>query len=132
MMNETKIWEFRKLNSRDIFPMMKIINKIGLNEFTTCLESDSVKAIISGGQNDGNASIVGLSVILEIANVVAGNLPKCEQDIFDMLANTSNLPKKQIMELELVEFFEMVVDFVKKEEFRDFVKVASRLLKSEN
>lgn len=131
-MNETKVWEFRKLNSRDIFPMMKIINKIGLNEFTACLESDSVKAIISGVQNDGNASIIGLSVILEIANVVAGNLPKCEQDIFDMLANTSNMPKKQIMELGMAEFFEMVVDFVKKEEFRDFVKVASRLLKSEN
>ena len=130
------VYTFRKLGAPDVFLMFKILGKIGIAEFTDCLDKDSVKKLLAnltGTGNGDNVTVVGISVMLEAANVILGNLPKCEQEIYQMLSNTSNLTVKQVKELDMITFMEMVVDFVKKEEFRDFVGVASRLFnKSEN
>jgi hypothetical protein len=87
----------------------------------------------TGGENKENATaIVGVSVILEIANVIIGNIPKCETEIYQMLSQTSDLSVKQVKELDFATFAEMVIDFIKKEEFKDFIKVVSRLFKPVN
>ena len=65
----------------------------------------------------------------EIADVILGNLPKCKDDIYQMLSQTSNLSVAQVKKLPLAQFTEMVIDFIKKEEFRDFIKVVSKLFK---
>ena len=131
-----KVYTFRKLNSTDTFLMFKIIGKIGINEFTSCFEKDTVKqmiATVTGGESKENATaIVGISVIFEMANVIIGNLPKCEAEIYQMLSNTSNLTVKQVKELDFATFTEMVIDFIKKEEFKDFIKVVSRSFKLAN
>jgi hypothetical protein len=130
---EAKPYTFRKLSSVDVFPMFKIIGAIGINEFTACFEHDAVKNMIASakGESGGEsmASIVGISVILEIANVILGNIGKCEHEIYQLLSQTSNLTVKQVKELDMAVFFEMVIDFVKKEEFKDFIKVVSKLFK---
>jgi hypothetical protein len=46
-----------------------------------------------------------------------------------MLSNTSNLTVNQVKELDFATFAEMVIDFIKKEEFKDFFRVASKLFK---
>ncbi len=124
------VYTFRRLNSTDIFLMTKIIGKIGINEFTACLEKDSVKNMlgsITGDKSTGNsATMVGISVILEAANVVMGNISKCESEIYQLLANVSGMSVKEIKNLDGVTFFEMVMDFVMKEEFRDFIRVVSK------
>ena len=132
-----KIYTFRKLNSTDTFLMFKIIGKIGINEFTECFGKDTVKQMINkftGGEADSNEGVtmVGISVILEMANTIFNNLPKCESEIYQMLSNTSNMTVSQIKELDFAVFTEMVIDFIKKEEFKDFIKVVSRLFKSVN
>lgn len=130
------VYTFRKLNSTDTFLMFKIIGKIGINDFTACFEKDTVKQMIAnatGGERKENATaMVGMSVIFEMANVLIGNLPKCEAEIYQILSNTSNLSVKQVKELDFATFTEMVIDFIKKEEFRDFVKVVSKLFKPVN
>lgn len=131
-MNEP-IYTFRKLNSTDTFLMFKIIGKIGVNEFTECFGKDSVKQMIAkvtGGNSKGDATtVVGISIILEMANIIIGNLPKCEQEIYQMLSNTSNLTVEQVKALDFATFTEMVINFIKKEEFKDFIKVVSTLFK---
>jgi hypothetical protein len=116
--------------------MFKIIGKIGINEFSECFSKDSVKqmiAKIAGGKSgDDINTVVGISVILEMVNVIIGNLPKCEKEIYEMLSRTSNLTIDQVKNLDFATFTEMVIDFVKKEEFKDFIKVVSRLSKSVN
>ena len=127
-----KPYTFRKFTSTDVFPMFKILGKIGINEFTKCFEKDGVKELIASfteGNNENVSSVVGMSVVLEAVNVILGNLPKCENDIYNLLANTSNLTVEQIKELDMAVFFEMVVDFIKKEDFKDFFKVVSKLFK---
>ena len=125
------VYTFRKLNSTDTFLMFKIIGKIGINEFTECFGKDTVRQMIqkvAGGStvNNDGITMVGISVILEMAGVIIGNLPKCENEIYQMLSNTSNLTVSQVKELDFATFTEMVIDFIKKEEFRDFIKVVSR------
>ena len=126
-----KVYTFRKLNSTDTFLMFKIIGKIGIKEFADCFGKDSVRQMIAkvtgGESNDGASAMVGVSVILEIANVVIGNIPKCETEIYQMLANTSNLSVDQVKALDFATFTKMVIDFIKKEEFKDFIKVVSTL-----
>lgn len=129
------VYTFRKLNAKDTFLMFKIIGKIGINEFTDCLGKDNVKqmiASVTGGKTENATAIVGFSVILEIANVIIGNIPKAESEIYQMLSQTSNLTVEQVEELDFTTFAEMVIDFIKKEEFKDFIKVVSRLFKPGN
>lgn len=132
---DEKPYKFRKLASTDIFLMFRIVSAIGINEFTACFGKDNVLDIIKSmsekekHSNDG-AMIAAASVILEIANVVFGNISKCEKEIYQMLANTSNLTVEEITaEGNAVMFMEMVIDFLKKEEFGDFFKVVSKLFK---
>ena len=127
-----KPYVFRKLSAVDVFPMFKIIGAIGINEFTACFEKDGIKNMIAsftGESGEDMSSIVGISVILEIANVIIGNLPKCENEIYQILSQTSNLSVAQVKKLDMAVFFEMVIDFIKKEEFKDFIKVVSKLFK---
>lgn len=131
------VYTFRKLGAPDVFLMFKILSKIGIGEFTDCLDKDSVKKVLAkltgtNNSDNDNVTVAGISVMLEAANVILGNLPKCEQEIYQMLSNTSNLTVKQVKELDMITFTEMVIDFVKKEEFRDFIGVVSKLFKSEN
>ena len=142
MVEPQKPYTFKRLSSPDVFPMLKIIGTIGVNEFTACFENDVIVKTMSSlfGNKDETdetekadeekaGTIVGISVALEIANVICGNLPKCESYIYQLLSQTSNLSVDEIKSLDMVVFFEMIVDFIKKEEFKDFIKVALRLLK---
>lgn len=134
MTEETKKkYEFRELNATDVFVMSKIISKIGINEFTGCLEHDAVKnmlaSVTDGEKANETASVVGISVVLEVANVIFSNLPKCESDIYQLLSQTSNLRVDEVKALSFVDFTKMILEFVKKDEFRDFIKVVLEFLK---
>lgn len=134
-----KPYTFRLLGAPDIFLMAKIIKQIGIKEFKACFESDGITSLIQNAMDekkakgkDDNTNVigVGVGVALEIADVILGNLPKCENDIYQMLSQTSNLTVEEIKAPgNATMFIEMVIDFIKKEEFRDFLKVVSRLFK---
>ncbi len=131
-----KVYTFRKLNSTDMFLMFKIIGKIGINEFAGCFEKDSVKQMIASitKDKDGESAttMIGISVILEMTNIIMTNLPKCESEIYQMLSNVSDLKVERIKKMDMATFTEMVIDFVKKEEFKDFFKVVLKLFKPVN
>ena len=140
---EEKPYKFRRLQAEDIFPMFTIINKIGIKEFKTITgENGEFKKLISNafkknsegdnaeGDNAENDIIEsGLSVAMDVVGIITGNLSKCENDIYKLLAQVSNLDEKVIKKMGFVSFFEMIVDFVKKEEFKDFIKAVSKLFK---
>ncbi len=134
VVEETKPYTFRTLSAEDVFPMATLISKIGINKFAACLSSESVLSAIKSltsdeQQSDSGAMIAAGSVILEVVNVVFSNLEKCRADIYRMLESTSNLSAEEISKLPMPVFFEMIIDFVKKEEFKDFFRVVSKLLK---
>lgn len=132
---ESKPYTFRELKADDTFLMFAIISKIGIKEFKAAFEGDTIKqlaASIGGGEkerNDDSLIAGGLAVALDIASIILGNLPKCKNDIYALLANVSGLKASEIAEMGFVTFSEMVIDFIKKPEFADFIKAVSRLFK---
>lgn len=122
-----KQYEFRELTSKDIFPMFKLLNKIGFKQFKECFNSDEVKKAI--GTKEG-VEAVGIAVVFDIAGIIVQNIPSCEDEIYKLLENVSNMKQKEIEKMPMAEFFEMIVDFIQKPEFKDFFKVVSRLFNS--
>ena len=123
-----KTYTLRGLTAEDVFPMLKIISGIGLKEFKGCFENDDLKAAIrnmntekeEGAEIDTTA--LGLMVAADIASIIFANIPKCKDDIYQLLSGLSGMTKKEIAALPMNVFLPMIVDVVKKEEFKDFFK----------
>lgn len=129
------VYTLRALAAKDVFPMVKIISKIGINEFTNAFDSDEIKQLIGALTNEGQdkntdaLTMVGISVALDVANTVLTHLGACEQEIYAFLSGVSGMGKEEIAELPMNTFFEMVVDVIKKEEFKGFIGVVSKFIK---
>lgn len=143
-----KPYTFRKLGAKDIVPMTRIIKNIGLKEFRTFLEGDGIDKIMAmfksksadeasdeatdeatAPNDEKSIEAIGLSLALEVADIVFTNLEKCENDIFAFLASVAEMDVDDVRKLDLATFAEMVIDFFKKDEFKDFFKVVSRSFK---
>ena len=128
-----KPYTFRKLNSTDLFPMVKIISKIGLDELTQVFEGDILNSIVGRVENEHSDKkqmefLAGMNVVAKIANKIFEHLPKCEKEIYSLLANVSGMTVIEVKSLDLDVFMEMILDFVMKEEFKSFFKVASKYI----
>ncbi len=131
-MSEEKNYELRELQSSDIFLLSKIISKIGVKNFKKAFSNDEIreaKAKAQEGDSEKLTEEVGLTVIVEIVDIIVNNLPNCENEIYQFLANVSGLKKEKIQKLGIATFMNMIVDVIKKPEFVDFFKAASRLFK---
>ena len=130
----TQKYELRALAAKDVFTMSRIIAKIGVNNFKKCfVDNDEVKKAVAalgeGQDNEAGVTAVGLVAALEVANVLFEHLPDCEKEVYSFLADLSGLKITEIQGLPMVEFFEMIVEVIRKPEFKDFFKVASKLFK---
>ena len=126
-----KPYEFRKLCSTDIPLMMKIITKIGLNKFANLLQKNEISDLFSSesGEKESNKSLIlGGTLILDIAQIVLEGLGDC-QEIFNLLEQTSNLSIDEIEKLDIDVLMEMIIDFIKKEEFVGFFKAVLKFIK---
>lgn len=128
---QEKPYTFRRLTSDDMFPMFNIISKIGIREFSKCFGGDDFKNVMKSftGKDESVKTVAGISVALEMVNIICGNLPRCKEDIYQLLSQVSGLETDTIKNFDMVTFTEMIIDFVKKEEFGDFIKVVSKLFK---
>ena len=132
-MTENNI-KLRDLCADDMFPMFQIITKIGVKEFKSCFQSDEVINMVHDISN-GDASkketlvSVGINVAFDVASVVVANVGKCKKEIYSFLSNLSGISEDEIAGLPMMQFVNMIVDVIKKEEFKDFFTAVSELLK---
>jgi len=128
-----KKWEFRKLKGVDVFLMTPIIKKIGIDKFSRIFGSgDIVKSVTAKAgtkQYESQVEAATFGAMLEAGQIILEGLDVCKNEILNLLEKTSNLSLKEIEDLDLVELPEMIIDFVKKDEFKDFLKVAQRFVK---
>jgi hypothetical protein len=126
---EEKLYTFRRLETSDLFLMLKLLKKIGLKDLK---ENENMKNFIfmfMGGTVKGKIDVnqLGVDMFLEVACLLCDSIPKAEDEIYNLLASTSNRSVKEIKKQDMAVTFEMIVDFVKKEEFMDFFKAVSKL-----
>ena len=119
--------------------MIKIISKIGLDELTQIFEGDALKSLIAqakqikGSNNTEqteqpkkqNLDIIGIGVALKLVNKILEHIPLCEQEVYTLLSRVSSMSVEEVQHLDIDVFMGMILDFIMKEEFKDFFKVAS-------
>lgn len=128
-------YELRTLCSKDIFPMFKIISAIGIKDFRACFDSDEVKKTVremtgkGKKPTDADASAIGMQIMLDVVGIVVSKVPTCENEIYTFLTNISNLSRKEIEDMPIADFAQMIIDVIQKPEFKDFIGVVSKLFK---
>lgn len=127
-MNEAVIekpYTLRKLCAGDIFPMCSILNKVGFKELKACFDIDKARQLASGK----NVEAVGFAVAMDALSIIVANMEKCKDSLYQFLSGLTGMTKMEIDKLDMEVFFELLVDVVKKEEFKTFFKAASRFIK---
>lgn len=129
---QPKKWQFRKLKGKDIFLMLPVLKKIGINNLKKCFNGDLIKGIIADNKDKGRETQIEaatMGAMLEFGQVLIEGLDGCEDAIYNLLAGVSNLTRAEVEELGFLELPEMITDFVKIDEFKDFLKVAQSYIK---
>jgi hypothetical protein len=144
-------YELRKLCADDIFPMVNIISKIGIENMADCFDAKEMADIMNSvdstlDEADGKESSdneessdnamadvltkqIGIKVIMKLVGLLLKNFGKIKRELYQFLAGLSGMTEKEIAALPLGTFTQMIVDVFKKEEFSDFFQVVSGLLK---
>lgn len=134
---EVKPYTFRKLSADDMFLMFNIISKIGIREFRACFEDETIGKLLKKfttkteeEESNDEAALYTLATValLPAIDIILGNLSKCKEDMLTLLSQVSGMKVKEIRE-DAILFMEMVVDFLHKPEFPDFMRVVSKLFK---
>lgn len=123
--NESK-YTLKPLQAKDMFPMFRIIKKIGVREFKDCFMSEDVKGAIAK-KNGVSIETVGVQIMLDMAVVVIEHIADAEAEIYAFLSGLSGLSKSELEDLGFIEFTRMIMDVFKKDEFKDFIGVVSEL-----
>lgn len=125
-------YKLRKLKATDAFLIIKLINKFGVMEFKKCFNAKDIAKLAENKEGLSKEELteeVGFNIILSCCEVIFANIGKCENEIFEFLVSVSNLNRKQVESLSLAELAQMIIEIFQKDEFKDFFKVVSGLLK---
>jgi hypothetical protein len=132
--------ELRELKAKDILPMVKILQKIGLKQIREMLTPDKIKELMTAMKSEDKQddqkqeekidgrTILGFNLIMEVVGLVLDNLPACESDIYKFIGSVSNLTAEQVADLPLGEFTDVIVRILKDDGFSDFFKAVSKLV----
>ncbi len=129
---QTKKWEFRQLKGKDLFLLLPILKRIGIGNLKRCFSGDIINGINAenkGKAYDKRVEAATFGAMLEFGQVLIEGLDGCENEIFNLLEKTSNLSRAEIEDLSAGDLVAMIMDFVKKDEFKDFFKVAQSYIK---
>ena len=125
-------YEIRKLQATDIFSVVKILNGIGLNNVKEVIDFEEINNIRKG-MTKGNADVitsqVGIKVVMSFVTVIIENLPKIETDLYNFVGNVIGMKPKDVAKMDMGEFMDVLIAIIQKDEFKDFFKRASKLIK---
>lgn len=121
---ENEALTMRRLCADDLFTMMRILSKIGVNDLRSVMPTmTAVQRVREGSES---AESLGVTVALMIADKLLARLPDCKADIYAWLADLSGKTPAEIAALDMGVFAEAVFTLMVSEDFRDFF---TRLMK---
>ena len=127
-------YNMRNLQATDIFSVVKILNGIGLKNIKESIDFEEINKIRKGMTEDNADAVtsqVGVNVVMSIATVILENLPKVENDLYTFVGSVIGVKAKDVAKMDMGEFMDLLIAIIQKEEFKDFFRRASKLIKSE-
>ena len=129
-------YEMRSLQASDIFSVVKILNGIGLNNVKEAINIEEIneirKTMTEDNSEDNSEKVysqVGVKVVMSIATVILENLPKVENDLYTFIGSVIGVKAKDVAKMDMGDFMDVLISIIQKEEFKDFFKRASKLIK---
>lgn len=126
-------YTLRKPKATDLFVVSKIIKGIGLKNIADCFNSDEIKVIrnsVSGEKvSSETLNQAGVTIVLSIGELILDRLDDVKDDVIKFMSCLSGLKIKEVEDLPITEFAEMLMAIIKEPDFVDFIKV---VLKSFN
>lgn len=112
-------YTMRKLKDSDLFPLLQLLRKIGLQNFKQSFiqetEGKTVKA-------------VGITVVLDMADIIIANLGTASDDVYEMWSGLSGIPVNEMKEMEFGTLPLMIYDTFNEVKNTSFFKVLSKFL----
>ena len=122
----------RNLQATDIFSVVKILNGIGLKNIKESIDFEEINKIRKGMTEDNADAVtsqVGVNVVMSIATVILENLPNVESDLYNFIGSVIDMKAKEVAKMDMGDFMDVLITIIQKEEFKDFFKRASKLIK---
>ena len=156
---KVKPYVLKEIKAEHTGLLLTIIRKIGIKEFKSLFSDEAVSEIIgklvktytpkpntedaetentevteTNNAEDAESKLIQFGItllptVLDVVDVILCGYSNCENDLHKFLSKISNLSVEQVKQLSLADFTEMIIDVIKKDDFKDFIKVASKLFK---
>lgn len=144
-----KPYTLRKLNSKDISPMIKVLKKIDLKKLKESIQESNLMDVVSNKiktvSNDENVENVeneetkenntnelikiGGALIFDAIPILLDAVDNAIDDINKLLAGVAGLEVEEVENMDLDVYFNLIYDFITKPEFEGFIKAVSKLMK---
>lgn len=113
-------YKLRKLKDKDLFPLLKILKKVGIN--------DCKEAFVQVASGEKTLKQIGIMASFDIADILIGNLAKAENEIYELWADISGIPAEEIRDMEFGTLPLMIMDTFSEARNTSFFKVLSKFL----
>lgn len=113
-------YELRRLKDRDLYPVLDILGKV--------LPDDLTALLASAARRGKKIDDIGAAVTLKLITAVCKNINKVHDELYELLADVSGIPGKEIEEMEFGTTPMMIWDIVKNEKNAGFFSVLSKSL----
>lgn len=139
-------YTLRKPKATDIFVVSKIIKGIGLKNIKDCFNTSDInelraslmdenKLVDENGKvtyknfSDEQLTKFGVEMVTSVGDLVLERMEVVQKDLIKLISNLTGLSIKEVEDLPIADFAEIVIAIVKEPDFVDFIKV---VLKSFN
>ena len=110
----------RKFNDGDLFPILKILKKIGIK--------DCKEAFVQVASGEKTLKQIGILASFDLADILIGNLTKVEEEVYSLYSDLSGLSDDEIRSMEFGTLPLMIMDSFNEVKNTSFFKVLSKLL----
>lgn len=113
-------YTLRKFNDGDLFPILKILKKIGIK--------DCKEAFVQVASGEKTVKEIGIIASFDLADILIGNLTKVEEEVYSLYSDLSGLSADEIKAMEFGTLPLMIMDSFNEVKNTSFFKVLSKLL----
>lgn len=112
--------------------MFRLVGKLGVGTFLSSLDKDTVDKILK--LRDAPELMKDVSTAaasLKITNIILVNMDAIKPELYELLERASGMTEQEIVDLDVVDFIDLLDAFFSRADTWDFFMRVSRLISTE-